>query len=89
MRLSITLDLWTLLIGFSVMVTAIASIVIAGRLARILVLLGQLQATLNLIRMNLSGIATVIRSQEEAINAAREAEETNAERLYLGEECSS
>lgn len=87
MTVVINLAWWTILtiLAVAIIVTAAASVLIASRLARILVLLRELNGTFGQFQSNLRGISTVIRSKEEAIQASREAEETNAERLLLGE----
>jgi hypothetical protein len=82
--------LWIILTGLAAIVVAIASVVIASRLIRIVAVLEQLNTALRPLRTNSAGISTVIRShirsQEEAIKASREVEEDRAKRLLLGEE---
>jgi len=82
--------LWMIVTAVAALVATTTSVVIASRLARILAALEQLNTALSPLRTNSAGISTVlrshIRSQEDAIKASREAEETRAERLLLGEE---
>ena len=81
---------WMILTGLAAIVVAIASVVIALRLTRILAVLEQLNKALSPLRTNGPGISTIlrshIRSQEEAIKASREVEEARAKRLLLEEE---
>ncbi len=80
-------NFWTFLISVAILVTAIASVVIAVRLGRILVVLEQLNTAFDKLRKNLTGISTVIHSQQEAIQTRREKEEgENAEQLLRGDE---
>lgn len=79
-------NFWTFVISVAILVTAIASVVIAVRVGRILVVLEQLNTAFDRLRKNLTGISTVIHSQQEAIQTRRQKEEENAEQLLRGDE---
>jgi len=80
------MELWMILTASAAIVAATASVVIASRLARILEVLGQINAALTPFGTNLAGLATVICSQEEAIKTSSEAEEEGAVRMLLEDE---